>query len=158
AQLFASRQALAHHAVTAMAAHAGGDEIAQPRETEEGRSLRAQGDAEARHLHLAARKKRRFGVVPQAQAIAYSGCDANHVLERAAQFHANEVAVGVNAKPIGGGALLNPAGQVAIRSGNHDRAGLAPAHLLGMTWPAKYSDTPGAEHVLNYLRGPFKGP
>ena len=46
--------------------------------------LGPQGDAEAGHLHQAARQQGRLGVVAEAQAVADAGGDADDVLQRPA--------------------------------------------------------------------------
>ena len=77
-------------------------------------ALGAEGHAEARHLHQAARQQGRLGVVAEAQAVADAGRDADDVLQRPGQLDADRVEVGVDAEAVGAEVPLDPAGQLQV--------------------------------------------
>ena len=88
----------ADRAVAAQRAGAREHEVAQPGEAGERRRLRAERDAEPRHLGEAARDERRARVEAEPDALDDAGRDGHDVLERAAQLHADDVVVRVDAE------------------------------------------------------------
>ena len=85
-------------AVAGEAAGAGEDEIAEASEAGHGFSVAAAGKREASDLRKAASDERGDAVVTEAEAVAYAGGDGDDVLQCAAEFHADDIAVGVDAK------------------------------------------------------------
>jgi hypothetical protein len=90
-QGLALRQAEADAAVARQVAGAGEDQVAHAGQAHEGFRLPAQRGAQAGDFGQAARDQRGARVQPQAQAVGHAGGDGQHVLDRAAHFHADQV-------------------------------------------------------------------
>ena len=101
-QRFVERRALpdldADRAVAAQRTGAREHEIAESGEPGERRRLRAQRDAEPRHLGQPARDQRRARVEAEPETLGDSRRDGHDVLERAAELDADDVVVRVDAK------------------------------------------------------------
>ncbi len=120
---------------------------------------RAERDAEARHLHQAARDQRNAGVGAEAQAVGDAGADRQHVLHRAADFHADDVARGVGAEVVAGQALRQ------LRA--HSPASVAATVMaVGRPMPTSLRESrPGqhrqrrgrAQHFARHLVGQLAG-
>src|SRR5436190_13095535 len=98
-ELFAAADAFAEGAVAAQFRIAGASEIAEAAEARESFGSSADSDAEAANFDDAAGDEGGFGVVTEAEAVTRAGGDGDDVLERAAEFDAERIGVGVNAKP-----------------------------------------------------------
>ena len=101
-------------AIAAERARARQHEIAEPGESGERRWLRAERDAEPRHLGQPARDERRARVEAEPEAFDDSGRDGHHVLERAAKLDADDVVVRVDAKVRRAERALRDLGRVGI--------------------------------------------
>ena len=97
-QFLAAAEFDADAAVAREAAGASEDQVAESGESGHGFGAAAAGDDEASHLRKPARDQRGDGIVSQPKAVADSGGDGNDVLERASEFDADYIAIGVDAK------------------------------------------------------------
>src|SRR6266850_2152300 len=94
----ALREHLADHPVARELARAGGDEVAETRQTSDGERVRAFREPVARDLREAARDEPSFGVLAVAHAIDRARAERDDVLQRSAQLHADDVGVRVDAE------------------------------------------------------------
>ena len=85
-------------AVAREGAGAGEDEVADAGEAGEGLAAAAAGDGEAGDLGDAAGDEGGGGVVAEVEAVDDAGGEGDDVLERAAEFDAGDVVVGVEAE------------------------------------------------------------
>ncbi len=97
-ELAAAAEFDADGAVAGERAGAGEDEVADAGETGEGLAAATAGDGEARHLGDAAGDEGGGGVVAEVEAVDDAGGEGDDVFERAAEFDAGDVVVGVDAK------------------------------------------------------------
>lgn len=119
----AEAEAFADSAIAAVAADAGGDQVAQAGESEEGLLVGSERDAEASHLGESARHQRGLGVVAVAESIADAGRDGNDILQRSGQFDAEQVAICVDPEAIGREKLLSVCGKGVVVAGDDDAGG-----------------------------------
>ena len=73
----------------------------------------------------------RRAVVPQAQAGGDAGGNRDDVLERATQFHADHIIIGIDPQAGRAEFLLQPVGDRAFGGGDGDRRGIAGRYFLG---------------------------
>ena len=134
---------------------AGEHQIAQAGESCEGFSPAATGDGKPGNFGDAAGDQRGHAVMAQFQAIGCSGGDGDHILQRSAQFDADDVFVGIQAQGGAGEFFLHARGDRRIAGGNGDGCGAACAHFLGEGGSAE--DAAGkrqimfAEHFSHHL-------
>ena len=77
---------------------AGKNQIAQARQSRHSFGAAAAGYDQPRYFRQAACDQPCYGIVPQAESITNSGGDGYNVFERAAEFHANYIAIGIDAE------------------------------------------------------------
>jgi broad specificity phosphatase PhoE len=92
-QFFAGRESAAKLLVAAEWAGAGGDEVANARQPDEGQGVRARRDAQARDLRQGAGDVGRFRVIAVVHPIADTCTDSDNIFQRASQFYADHVAI-----------------------------------------------------------------
>ena len=139
-QLAALAQFDADHAVARERAGAGEHQIAQAGESGKRFCLAAAGHGEARNLGDAPGDEASSGVVPKAQAGDDTGGDGNDVLERAAEFDADDVVIGVEAECRARELPLEVVGHVCAGAGDGDGGGHACGHLLREGWATENGD------------------
>ncbi len=139
-ELLAAAEFDADAAIARQAAGAGEDEVAESGESGHGFGAASAGDDEARHFGQAARDEGGDGVVAEAEAVADSGGDGDGVLQRAAEFHADHVVVGVDAEARVAEFLLHGAQQFGVLRGDGDCRGIAARDFLREGWAAERAD------------------
>src|SRR5579863_7199713 len=85
-------------AIARQAAGTGEHEIAEAGESSHGFGLASAGHREARHFCQPARDESGYGVVAEAKPGADSGGNGDYIFQRTAEFHTDNVSVGVNPK------------------------------------------------------------
>lgn len=97
-QRFPFAQTFPNSSVAAVFGKTGNHQVTDTAEALKGFGLSSQRAAQTHELCEGTRDKRRFGIVPEAQAIAYTGGQGEHIFERAAELDAGDVAAGVGAE------------------------------------------------------------
>ena len=109
-----------------------------------------------RHLHHPARDERRLRVVAETETVAYTGRDADDVLEPG-QFDAEKIGVGVNAKAVGAETLLRPGRQSEV--GRSRRRPMSASRATSSAWLGPLSTIAlGSQGLGNDFRRPAKRP
>src|ERR1700736_2185291 len=88
----------ANSAVAGKTSRRGEDQITQARQSRHGLGPPPAGHYQARHFGEAARDQRSYGIVTQTQAVADAGGDGHNIFQRAPEFHANHIVVGIDPK------------------------------------------------------------
>ena len=125
------------HADAAIAAECSGrgeDQVAQAGQAGQRVATAAQGDRQARHFGQAARDQRGDGVGAEAQPGAHAGGDGDHVFHRAAEFDADDVVVGVEAKRRPGELFLHAAATSRMRGGDDHGRGVSARNFECESW------------------------
>ena len=131
-------------AIARQASGAGEHEVAEAGESGHGFGAASAGDDQAGHFGKAAGDEGGDGVVAEAEAVADSGGDGDDVFQRSAEFDADDIAVGVDAKTWVAEFLLHGAQEGGVLRGDGDGGGIAASDFLGEGWAAEGSDA-GAE-------------
>ena len=97
-EFFAAAEFDANTAVAGETARAGEDEVAKTGESGHGFGAASAGDDEAGHFGEAPGNEGRCGIVSEAQAVADAGGDGNDIFQRAAEFDADDIVIGVDAE------------------------------------------------------------
>src|SRR5580704_1454986 len=116
-------------AIAGQSSRAGQHQISQAGQSSHGFWLPAAGYHQARHLRQAAGDERRNRVMAQSQPVANSGSDRDGILQRASQFHADHVVVGINPKLRIAELILHGFGQPIVRRSDGDGGRISPRHL-----------------------------
>src|SRR5215831_14723014 len=99
------------------------DEVPQSSQTRHSFSAASACDDEPGHFRETSSDQRGYGVVAQSEPVTDPGCDRDGVLKRAAEFHADNVVVGVDTKRTVAEFLLNTAEQVGTGRCDGDGSG-----------------------------------
>ena len=143
----------AHLAVASKPTAAGGNQVAQARQAGEGVGVGPQGGSQAGDLNQPPAQQCRLGVVAVFQSIADPRSNRHHILQRPAQFHTHQVAIGVDAEAVGRKPALHQSQQLGLLPGDHDAAGETPGELLGMAGTTQRGGGAGPPHLLQDLAG-----
>src|SRR3954463_13134961 len=100
--------------VAGKASGAGEDEVAHAGKSGHGFVTRTAGFGQAGDLGQSTGDERGDGVVAEPESVANAGGNGDYVLERAAEFHADDVVVGVNAKGVVAEFALHQRGKVGV--------------------------------------------
>ena len=115
------------------------------------------GDAEALHLHQAARQQRGLGVVAELQTVADARRDGEHVLERSGEFHPDEVGVGVDPQPVAAEVVLHPSCECGIFARGDEGSRPAAGDFFRVAGAAQHHDFRHAEFPADDLARPSEG-
>src|SRR5580698_154625 len=146
-------------AITRQSSGAGQYQVTQPGESGHGLRLAAAGHNQAGHFRQAAGDQRRNRIMAQTQAVTNPSRDRDGILQRPSEFHANDVAVGVNPKLWVAEALLHRFRQTIVRRCDGDGRRVSPRHFLrkrGSTERAYTRSKPPRclHHLYDYFRHP----
>src|SRR5579859_8065514 len=97
-ELFPATEFDAYAAIAGQTAGTGKDEVAEARESSHGFGAPTASHHEPRHLGQAASDESGCGIVAETQSVGDSSGDGDHVLQGAAQFHADHVVVRIDAE------------------------------------------------------------
>src|ERR1700745_1991805 len=93
--------------------------------------------------------------MPKAEAVADSGGDSDHVLERSSEFHADNVVVCIKTEARVTQCLLYGLRTLGVARCNGDRSGIATSDFFGEGGTAQGADT-WTELRENDLRDDFR--
>src|SRR5215469_376023 len=130
-ELSAAREFDADETVAAQIAGASQNQIAHSGETGESVAVGAQGGPEARYFGEAARDESSDGVMAQSETLGDSGGDGDNVFQRAAEFRADYVFIGVQAQRWAGKLALDFLCGLAIGGGDYYGRWVAAGVLFG---------------------------
>ena len=114
-------------------------------------ALATHRDAEPGELGKPAGDHRGARVVAGAEAVGHSRGDGDHVLQRAAEFAADHVVVGVDAEQLGREAVLEGLGDREVGQGDHRCRGVAGEDLLGEVRPGQHADGVAGDLLADHL-------
>ena len=137
-QRLASRQRQTDASVARKVAGTGQDQVAHASQAHEGITLAAEHFTQAGNFGKATGNQCRAGVEPKPQAIGNAGGDSQHVLDRAADFDAGKVIVGINAQARRVQRQCGFVGKVVIIGGERDGSRQAAGYFFGKTGAGKH--------------------
>ncbi len=149
--LLAAAQSLADGVVAGMLGGARHDQVAHAGQSAHGFGRSAVGHDKASHLGKSPRNQRRARVVAETHAVRTADGDGEHVFHRAADFHADGVAGGVDAERGAGPDFLHAFGGRLVRARRDDRGRYAARDFLGMCGPGERDDIREAQNLLGEL-------
>src|ERR1700680_4925469 len=146
----------ANSAVAGKTSRAGEDQITQARQARHGFGPSSAGHYQARHFGEATRDQRSYGIVSQTQAVADAGGDRHNIFQRAPQFHANHIVVGIDPEARIAEFPLHQVPELGVAGGNGYGRRIAPCNLQRKGRAAQSSNpwrpsTIGFEHVHDDL-------
>src|SRR5258708_30465766 len=119
----------------------GGDETPRPRESRHGLGPPPAGHYQACHFGEATRDQRSYGIVSQTQAVADAGGDRHNIFQRAPQFHANHIVVGIDPKARIAEFPLHQLPEFGVTGSNGYGRRIATCNLQRKRRPAKSTDS-----------------
>ena len=125
----------------------GQHQIAQARQASEGVGPRPEGHAQPGDFSQTPGDQGRTGIEPQRQSIAKAGGDGQHVLDRTADFSADQVVVGVNAQGRTMKGLHQAATHRLVMAGRHQSGGAAQGHLARKARTAEHAASQVGRHL-----------
>ncbi len=130
----------AHATIAGESAGAGQHQIAQARKASHSFGFAATGHHQPSHLRQTARDQGRNGIVSQAQARTDAGGDGDDVFQRSAEFDADGVVIGVNAKAGIAEFMLHAARQFSVLGRYGNRSRVSPRRFQRKRWATERAD------------------
>lgn len=147
----------ADESIAAVSAVAGGDEITESGESEEGFCFSSEGCTETYHFAEPASDECGFGIVAEAEAIADTSGDGDHVFQGTAKFDAEEIRIGIDSQKFRGHECLNLLGGTGVCGGGDDTGGFSLDNFFSMAGTAEGDYGLGGEEFPEHSTGTLQG-
>ena len=134
----APRQAQADATVARQVPGAGQHQIAEPRQTHQRFALSTECGRQPSGFGEPPGNERCARVVAEGEPVAYPGGDRQHVLDRAAGFHAGQVVTHIGAEGVAAQKLSRALGQFRIGRRHTHRRGQSTSDLFGEARPGNH--------------------